>query len=167
MPRRLTRLRDAIQYVHDEVVKGMNSGKDVYPLMREIRLPQRFDLSESFGKVSWSVRAIYDGYAGWFDENPATMYAVPPSAVCPDLVKLAGGSKPIVQPASDKLGQDKPVETLHLTDILLASDPKNPDALDARLKALNYLEEQCQNFIEEGWLQSAITKTEAQLAEAH
>ena len=28
--RRLTRYRDAIQYVHDEVVKGMNAGKDVF-----------------------------------------------------------------------------------------------------------------------------------------
>ena len=29
----LTRYRDAIQYVHDETVKGMNAGKDVYTLM--------------------------------------------------------------------------------------------------------------------------------------
>lgn len=160
--RRLTRLRDAIQYVHDEVIKGMNSGKDVFTLMQEIKLPARFNLSESFGKVSWSVRGIYDSYAGWFDENPAAMYPVPPSAVYSDLVKLAGGSKPMVQLALDKLKQDKPVETLHLTDIVLASDPKDPDALAARLQALNYLEERCQNFIEEGWLQFAITNTKAQ-----
>src|SRR5262249_53300702 len=31
--RHLTRYRDAIQYVHDEVVKGMNAGKDAYTLM--------------------------------------------------------------------------------------------------------------------------------------
>jgi alkyl sulfatase BDS1-like metallo-beta-lactamase superfamily hydrolase len=68
--RRLTRYRDAIQYVHDETVKGMNAGKDVYTLMQEIKLPTKFNLSESFGKVSWSVRGIYDGYAGWFDGNP-------------------------------------------------------------------------------------------------
>ena len=162
--RRLTRLRDAIQYVHDEVVKGMNSGKDVFTLMQEIKLPARFDLSESFGKVSWSVRGIYDGYAGWFDENPATMYAVPPSAIDPDLVKLAGGSKPVVQLALDKLKQDKPVETLHLTDIVLACDPKDSDALAARLQALNYLEDRSQNYIEDGWLQFAIAKTKAQLS---
>ena len=68
--RRLSRYRDAIQYVHDAVVQGMNSGKDVFTLMQEIRLPPSFNLSESFGKVSWSVRGIYDGYAGWFDMNP-------------------------------------------------------------------------------------------------
>ena len=31
--------RDAIQYVHDATVAGMNAGKDVYTLMREVRLP--------------------------------------------------------------------------------------------------------------------------------
>src|SRR5579863_5012195 len=51
--RLLTRYRNAIQYVHDETVKGMNSGKDVYTLMQEIQLPASYNLSEIFGKVSW------------------------------------------------------------------------------------------------------------------
>jgi alkyl sulfatase BDS1-like metallo-beta-lactamase superfamily hydrolase len=75
----------------------MNSGKDVFRLMQEIKLPAQFDLSESFGRVSWSVRGIYDGYAGWFDTNPASMYELPPSSVYPDLVKLAGGPEAIVR----------------------------------------------------------------------
>ncbi len=37
--RRLTKYRDAIQYVHDATVKGMNEGKDIVTLMREITLP--------------------------------------------------------------------------------------------------------------------------------
>ena len=162
--RRLTRFRDAIQYVHDEVVKGMNSGKDVFTLMQEIQLPPSFDLTEAFGKVSWSVRGIYDGYAGWFDTNPASMYAVPPSSVFPDLVKLAGGPEPLVRLALEKVKDGKPVEALHLTDIVLAYDQKNAAALDARLKALDYLENKCQNFVEEGWLQYAITRTNQKLA---
>lgn len=161
--RRLTRFRDAIQYVHDEVVKGMNSGKDVFTLMQEIKLPASFDLTESFGKVSWSVRGIYDGYAGWFDTNPASLYAVPPSSVYPDLVKLAGGPEPLVQLALEKLKDGKPVEALHLTDVVLAYDQKNVAALGARLKALNYLDDKCENFIEEGWLQYGIAKTKEKM----
>ena len=42
--RLLGRYRDAIQYVHDEVVRGMNSGKDVYTLMQEIKLPASYNL---------------------------------------------------------------------------------------------------------------------------
>ena len=161
--RRLTRFRDAIQYVHDETVKGMNSGKDVFTLMQEIKLPDSFDLTESFGKVSWSVRGIYDGYAGWFDTNPSTMYESPPSSVYPDLVKLAGGPGPLVKLALEKLQAGKPVEALHLTDVVLAYDPQNSPALDARLKALNYLQERSNNYLESGWLQYGIRKTKEKM----
>src|SRR5262249_4015990 len=38
----LTRLRNAIQYIHDQTVAGMNAGKDVRTLMREIVLPAEY-----------------------------------------------------------------------------------------------------------------------------
>ncbi len=162
--RRLTRFRNALLYVHDEVVKGMNSGKDVFTLMREIKLPAGSDLTESFGKVSWAVRGIYDGYAGWFDMNPSTMYELPPSSVYPDLVKLAGGAEPLVRLALEKLQAGNPVEALHLTDVVLASEQNNNAALGARLKALDYLRERCENYVEAGWLDYGIRTTKEKLA---
>ena len=165
--RRLTRYRDAIQYVHDEVVKGMNAGKDVYTLMQEIKLPPQYDLTQIFGKVSWSVRGIYDGYAGWFDANPTTMYELSPASVYPDLVKLAGGPDPLVRLALEKVAAGKPVEALHLTDVALTVDPKNNGALNARIKALETLKEHCENFVEDGWLQYGIDKAKEKLSPAN
>jgi alkyl sulfatase BDS1-like metallo-beta-lactamase superfamily hydrolase len=162
--RLLTRYRNAIQYVHDETVKGMNTGKDVFTLMQEIKLPASFDLTESFGKVSWSVRGIYDGYAGWFDLNPSTMYELPASSVYPELLKLAGGPEPVIKLALEKVAAGKPVETLHLTDVVLASEPMNRAALEARLKALEYLEEHSENYVEAGYLEYGIKKTKEKLA---
>jgi alkyl sulfatase BDS1-like metallo-beta-lactamase superfamily hydrolase len=162
--RLLTRYRNAIQYVHDEVVKGMNSGKDVFTLMQEIKLPASFDLTQSFGKVSWSVRGIYDGYAGWFDLNPSTMYELPPSSVYPDLVKLAGGPDAVVRLALEKVEAGKPVEALHLTDVVLAGDQSNSAALSARLKALEYLRDRCENYVEAGYLEYGIRTAKEKLA---
>lgn len=162
---KLTRYRDAMQYIHDETVKGMNAGKDVYTLMREIQLPASYNLSEIFGKVSWSVRGIYDGYAGWFDGNPTSMYEIPPSSVYPDLVKIAGGPDRVSQLALERLEAGKPVEALHLTDVALASDPKNAAALNARIKAFEALREKCENVVEDGWLQYGIRKAKAALTE--
>jgi alkyl sulfatase BDS1-like metallo-beta-lactamase superfamily hydrolase len=162
--RRLTRIRNAIQYVHDEVVKGMNSGKDVFTLMQEIKLPASFDMTESFGKVSWSVRGIYDGYAGWFDMNPSTMYELPPSSVYPDLVRLAGGPEPLVRLAQEKLEAGRPVEALHLTDVVLAYDPNNNAALGARLKTLEFLREHTENYIEAGYLDYGIKTAKERVA---
>ena len=161
--RLLTRDRDAIQYVHDETVKGMNAGKDVYTLMQEIQLPASYNMSQSFGKVSWSVRGIYDGYAGWYDGNPTTMYGEAPSSVYPDLVRLAGGPDRVSALALEKLQAGKPVEALHLTDVALASDPRNAAALNARIKAFEKLRETCENAIEDGWLRNGIEKAKEAL----
>jgi alkyl sulfatase BDS1-like metallo-beta-lactamase superfamily hydrolase len=36
---KLTQIRDAAVYVYDEILKGLDDGKDVWQLMQEIRLP--------------------------------------------------------------------------------------------------------------------------------
>ena len=161
--KRLTRYRDAIQYVHDETVKGMNAGKDVFTLMNEIKLPANLDIGESYGKLSWSIRGIYEGYVGWFDLNPATMYEKPISSVYGDIVKLAGGPDPVVKLAAEKANSD-PVEALYLTDAALTASAGHRGALEVRLKALEVLRAQCRNSNERGWLDASINETKARMA---
>jgi alkyl sulfatase BDS1-like metallo-beta-lactamase superfamily hydrolase len=161
--RRLTRFRNAIQYVHDETVKGMDAGKDVYTLMQSIHLPANADMSESFGKVSWSVRGIYEGYVGWYDMNPSTLYERPPSSIYPDLVTLAGGPEAVIKLAAERLKSGNAVDALHLTDVVLAGDPGNRAALSARVEALKYLEDKSDNYIESGFLEQAIKQAQVTL----
>lgn len=160
--KRLTRYRDAIQYVHDETVKGMNAGKDVFTLMNEIKLPANLDIGESYGKLSWSIRGIYEGYVGYFDLNPVTMYEKPVSSVYGDIVKLAGGPDPVVKLAAEKADKE-PVEALYLTDAALKASPGHRGALEVRLKALEVLRAQCRNSNERGWLDASINETRMKL----
>lgn len=161
--RRLTKYRDAIEYVHDATVKGMNEGKDFYALMNEIHLPAEYGVGEAGGRLNWSVRGIYEGYAGWFDTKPETMYEIPVTAVYGDVVHLAGGPDGIVKLAQERIKQGKPVEALHLTSIALASDASNRAALETRLKALEVLQSACQNGPEMGWLGYAVRETNKKL----
>jgi alkyl sulfatase BDS1-like metallo-beta-lactamase superfamily hydrolase len=161
--RQLTKSRDAILYVHDAVVRGMNDGKDVFTLMRDVHLPPALALDESFGRVSWAVRGIYDGYAGWFDLNPSTMYDTPTSAVYGDVVRLAGGPDAITRLATERIEAGKPVEALHLTDIALAADSTHRGALEARLRALQALLAATQNRMEMGWLNYGIRDAKRRL----
>jgi alkyl sulfatase BDS1-like metallo-beta-lactamase superfamily hydrolase len=163
--RRLTRYRDAIQYVHDETVKGMNAGKDVYTLMHEIKLPPALEVGESYGNLIWSIRGIYEGYVGWFDLNPATMYDRPASSVYPDIVKLAGGPDAIAAVALERAQSGDAVAALHLTDVALAADSNNRKALEARLRALEILRGRCKNTNERGWLDYSIGSTRTKLGE--
>jgi alkyl sulfatase BDS1-like metallo-beta-lactamase superfamily hydrolase len=159
--RLLTRYRDAILYVHDETVKGMNEGENVLALMREIRLPPALDIGESYGKISWSVRGIYEGYVGWFDGNPSTMFG-PASQAYPEMVRLAGGPDAVAQRATGLASTD-PLLALYLTDMALAADRANRVALQARIAALQALERSSTNSNERGWLAAGIRQAEAAL----
>ncbi len=132
--------------------------------MRTIKLPPELEVGESFGKVAWSVRGIYDGYAGWFDGNPASMYAEPVDAIDPELVRLAGGSQAISRRALELAESGEAVKALRLSDVVLSVEPSQAVALEARLKALQLLRKGSANGIEIGWLEHSIRTMEAALA---
>lgn len=155
------RTRDAVLHVHDATVKGMNEGKDVHTLMREIRLPAELELGQGYGKVSWSVRAIWENYVGWFHHRSTTeLYPVPQSAVHADLCELAGGPEMLAEAAAKKLAAGAAVEAIHLAEIALHADPKHVGACAASLAAHRALLEQTQNFWETRWLEKEIAKLE-------
>ena len=155
------RYRDAIVYVHDQTVLGMNQGKDVYTLMEEIKLPADLDIGEGYGSIAWSVRGIFENYIGWFDGNPATMFSTPPSDVYPDIVALAGGADAVGKLAMAYFESDAFELALHAADIALKANPTNETALNARLAALNKLLENSDNSNESGWLRFGIRQTES------
>jgi alkyl sulfatase BDS1-like metallo-beta-lactamase superfamily hydrolase len=156
----VTRYRDAIQYVHDATVKGMNDGKDVYTLMREVVLPADLDVGDAYGKVSWSVRGIYEGYVGWFDGDPATMYTEAPQAADVELVRMAGGAAPVAKRAMELIEAGEPVQGLRLAGAALAAEPGNAAATQARAAALKALLAKCRNSNERGWLANGLRRVE-------
>ena len=161
------RMRDAVQFVHDETIEGMNSGKDVYQLMNEIRLPEHLDLSEGHGKVDWGVRSIWEGYTGWFGfESTTELYPVPRATVYPELARLAGGAGVLAESAQAELDGGRPVEALHLLDVALAAEPGNREALEVRLAALEELLRRSggENHFEVYWLRHRIAATRDSLS---
>jgi alkyl sulfatase BDS1-like metallo-beta-lactamase superfamily hydrolase len=139
----------------------MNAGKDVFTLMGEITLPPDLDIGETYGKISWSVRGIYEGYAGWFDGNPASMFGTP-AAAYDEIVRLAGGAAKVAARARE-LARTDPVRALYLADMALAADPRDVAGLEARLEILKILDRQSANSNERGWLQAGIRDAETRL----
>ncbi|MCP5057622.1 MAG: MBL fold metallo-hydrolase [bacterium] len=157
--RELSRMREAVLFVHDATVKGMNEGKDVYTLMREIELPPELEVGEGYGKVSWSVRAIWENYVGWFHHHSTTeLYSTPPWSVSPDLCELAGGPDIIAEAARKKLASGAAVEAIHLAEVALAADRHHAAATDASLEAHRMLLAQASNFWEHRWLEKQIAR---------
>ena len=87
--RDMRKIRDAVQYVHDETVAGMNSGFSVEELMSSVALPQELSLSQSHGKVSWAVKSIWEYYATWFHfDRTSELYPTSQRAILADIAEL-------------------------------------------------------------------------------
>ena len=163
--REVTRIIGAVQYVHDRTVEGMNEGKDLHTLMREIRTPPDLALTEEYGKVAWNVRAIWHEYTGWFDPARGTteLYGVPPASVAPAIAELAGGVERLTARAQDFVDEQKPLEALHLLDIALAAVPDSAPARAVKQAALTLLLAQSggKNLWERMWIAAELRALES------
>ncbi len=160
--REVAAIRDAIHHVHDEVVKGMNDGKDLETLQQEIRVPPECEVGEGYGTVVWSIRAIWENYAGWFKHQSTTeLYAVPQSDVHADLLELAGADA-LIERAAKKAESGEREAALHLLDIVLSADADSEGARALAIEVHQSLLEDARtfrttgNFWLEGWLEKKI-----------
>ena len=152
----LTRLRDAVQYVHDATVDGMNAGKDVRTLMREISLPPHLELGQGYGKVAWGVRAIWENYSGWFHHRSTVeLYPVDPTDISADLVELAGADA-LVTRAQAHLDADRPVQAIALAEKVIDTDSEHSGARRVLKAAHERLLADTTNFWETAWLRKQI-----------
>lgn len=129
--RELTRLRDAVAYVLEETLRGMNAGRSPHELMRAIRLPPALDVDQRYGKVPWGVRAICEGYGGWFHFDSTTaLLDDDPTATDADVAALAG-PEALARLARERLASGRPGEAIRLAELALAGDPPPRAALEA------------------------------------
>ncbi|CAN7445160.1 MBL fold metallo-hydrolase [Phenylobacterium sp. LjRoot225] len=162
----LDKLHAAVSYVNEQTKAGMNAGKDLWTLMREIRLPDELQIGELHGNVPWAVRAIWHEYSGWFLYDATTsLYGAPRSDVDADLVELAGGAEALARRAREKLEDGRPLAALHLLDVALGADPANTPALRVKRDALERMlaDSGGQNLSETMWLRSEISAADAAL----
>lgn len=139
----LTTYRDAIAFLHDSVIRMANEGRSVDDMDRLIRLPDHLRdhpyLQESYGKVSWSVRGIYDGYLGWFDGNPTSLGRLHPAERAARLLPMLGGRADVLAVVEEALGREEMQWAAELADLLLALDPGDGEAARAKATALEWL----------------------------
>jgi glyoxylase-like metal-dependent hydrolase (beta-lactamase superfamily II) len=163
----LQKLHDAVDYVREATLQGMNAGKSLYQLMREVTLPDALKIGEFHGKVSWAVKSIWHEYSGWFlYESTCELYGAPRASVSADLVELAGGADELAARARAHLDAGRPEQAIHLIDIALETVPENRAALAASRDAHQALLARSggQNLSETMWLKAQVAAAEAKLA---
>ncbi|WP_310532472.1 alkyl sulfatase dimerization domain-containing protein [Novosphingobium sp.] len=162
----LTKMRDCVQSLRDQVFAGMNAGVDLWTLMRTVKMPPKLAIPQGHGKVPWIVRSIWEEHMGWFRfESSTELYDVPPQAVFPDLIELAGGIEPVLGRAQALFDAGKPLEAMHLAEAILAQEAGNRAALGIKLAATEAILERegRENFSEVRWLEAQIAKLRTEM----
>jgi glyoxylase-like metal-dependent hydrolase (beta-lactamase superfamily II) len=163
----LDRLEAAVDYVHTRTLAGMNEGRDIFSLMREIDLPDELYVGQGYGKVSWAVRTIWETYMGWFKARATSeLYATQPVEVAADLVRLAGLGR-VVELGRANLASGDAERAMLLAEAALAHDPRDAGALRLAIDANRALLERSgrENFWEAGWLETQIRTLEKTLSD--
>ena len=145
----LTNYRDAIQYVHDQSIRGINAGLTPDELAEQIKLPPHLAeapyLQPFYGNVSWSVRSMFTGNLGWFDGDAATLQPLTRKEQARLVARLAGGEKELVRHAKELLEKKEFQAALELTGHLIQLNPGHAEAKDIRIKTLSALGEREEN----------------------
>ncbi len=92
---RSIRCRDAIQFLWDQTVRGMNRGLTADQIAHTVRLPAACEddylTSEFYGVAEHHVRQIAAGMRGWFDGDTAKLFPMEPVERAGRMVKGFGG----------------------------------------------------------------------------
>lgn len=118
----LTAYRDAISFVLQETLAGINKGMTPDELVEIVVLPphlaQHPSLQEFYGMVQWTVRAIFTGYLGWFDGNPTNLFPLNISEEAQQLARLVGGIAELEREAQSALDNRNYRWAMRLADCL-------------------------------------------------
>lgn len=106
----VTDARDAIQFLWDQTVRGVNRGLTHGELIEFVQLPAHFDSSyltqQNYGLAEHHVRQICTGLVGWFDGFEASLFPLPTGERCRRLVEGFGGREKVAVLAQEALLAD-------------------------------------------------------------
>ena len=118
-----------LRSIHDQVVAGMNEGKWLEDIMRDMDWPATDKpwLRPIYDHPQFIARNVYRLYGGWWDGDAANMLPAHPSDVAAALIG-ATGSTPILDRARAAQAAGDLQLACHLTDFVRRGEPDNREA---------------------------------------
>jgi uncharacterized sulfatase len=132
--------RDAVQFIHDKTVEGMNEAVTPDELVEYVQLPDNLAskdyLQPFYGHPEWGVRSVFNGYLGWFDGNATNLFRLSPKSEAERVAKLVRGIEKLLAAAKNALATDDNQWAAQLADHLLAIDKSDFAAKQIKADAL-------------------------------
>lgn len=135
--------RDGYKYMHDRTLNLINKGYTPVEIAETIKLPAELDKQWYFrgyyGTLNHNAKAIYQRYMGWYDGNPANLYALPPVEAAKRYVELAGGAGKMIDNAQKAFDKGDYRWTAEVLKHVVFADPQNRKARNLAADALEQL----------------------------
>ncbi|MDB9733428.1 alkyl/aryl-sulfatase [Porticoccaceae bacterium] len=139
----LANYRDAILFLFNKTVEGINKGLTPNQLVDYVVLPEKYKnldyLRPYYGNPDWAVRAIFSGYLGWFDGNATNLFPLNDKQEAQRIVKMLDGQDALSDLITGVINEQDYQWAAVLCDYLLSVDPKNKAAMLRKADALTAL----------------------------
>jgi alkyl sulfatase BDS1-like metallo-beta-lactamase superfamily hydrolase len=128
----LEQQRDTYRYLHDQTLRLANGGATPGEIAEQMELPSSlrtvFASRDYYGTVRHNARAVYQGYFGWYDGNPAHLNPLPPVEASTRYVEAMGGADAVMRRARAAFDAGEYRWAATLLDHVVFADPDDAGA---------------------------------------
>lgn len=155
-----------LRTIHDQVVGGMNKGKLLEDIIRDLEWPatDRPWLQPIYDHPEFIARNVFRLYGGWWDGNAATMLPAHSSEVMGALIDAVGAT-PILDRAKAARDAGDLRLACHLVDFVRRGDPSNREGWELWRDLFTARAVQEESLMARGAFKAAVRDAEARLKE--
>lgn len=124
--------RDMYKYIHDQTMRLASWGATPNEIASQIEMPetlqQRFASRGYYGTPMHNSKAVYQGYFGWYDGNPANLHPLPEAAAGEKFIEYMGGADAILEKAQSDFDSGEYRWVAQVLNKLVFGEPNNAEA---------------------------------------
>ncbi len=128
----LKKQRDTYKYIHDQTLRLASQGFTSREISEQLVLPKAIQASFPnrgyYGTTKHNAKAVYQGYFGWYDGNPANLDPLPPEAAAERYVKMMGGGSEVLAQAQRYFDKGEYRWVAEVLNHLVFAEPDNKEA---------------------------------------
>jgi uncharacterized sulfatase len=137
--------RDAMQWVLERTLEGINQGLTADEVVELVRLPDEYAaldyLADYYGNLEYTVRHLYAETLGWFDGDPLELHRDTPRGQAERLARLVGGERALLPRARASLAAGDALGAAELAQAAVRLAPDDPEPKRLLAQALEKLAE--------------------------
>lgn len=139
----LAKQRDLYGYLNDQTLRLLNRGLTGVEIAEQMELPPSLANSWHcrgyYGSVNHNTKAVYQRYMGWYDGNPAHLWAHPPEAAARRYVEFMGGATSVIEKANAVFEAGDYRWAAEVLNHVIFADPDNAEARDLQARTFEQL----------------------------